>query len=482
MNEEHRQLPDADWRVGMFGKSLGLVVFGSICIVGIFATVVVLRTKRRRQLRQIALARQRALQASANANNVFDWQNGSSPTTNSSIRQRKTHIEAYLVTKPALAHDYVCDCARGVEGAKKEGTRAFGGGGSGILLKNYLVKQATGRPASDEKDLEDGNSAYNNESDQENEEGCTICFESFVPYDLVSWSPNPGTFWRMQVLRACHIYHRSYRKWLTSVASSPACCKRVFHHACLKEWLLRNKHCPWCREIVLPVDGYSEVKTTKRQIQDLLIAQQQRATPSFYCCAHGTVRPKKSVCLSASSGATRSSSSGNAAAANLIIERSTYLCSRDEIQKYNLLPLDTVNATCDEPIIDPTPMTAAEGTAPSGDAEQPQWENTAAAAITATTTATSAIHSNEGASRRNDDDCCRPLDDLAVEIGDDEHGCKETKVSPMDKKEDQHVASKVEEEEEDDDTGDESSLTSSSNGSSALSLVPSTDSLLKSVE
>jgi hypothetical protein len=275
-------------------------------------------------------------------------------------------------------------------------------------------------------------------------------------------------------------------KWLTLVAPSPACCKRVFHHACLKEWLLRNKHCPWCREIVLPVDGYSEVKTTKRQIQDLLIAQQQRATPSFYCCAHGTVRPKKSVCfVAASSGTTRSSSSCNAAATNLIIERSTYLCSRDEIQKYNLLPLDTVNATCDEPIIDPTPMTAAEAAiAPAGDAEQPQRETTtAAAAVTPTTTSTSTIHHNEGASWRNDDDdCCRPLDDLAVEIGDDEHGCKETKVSPMDKKEDQHVASKVEEEEEDDDTGDESSSTSSSNGSAALSLVPSTDSLLKSVE
>lgn len=55
------------------------------------------------------------------------------------------------------------------------------------------------------------------------------------------------------------------------------------------------------------------MQTTKKQIQDLLIAQQQRSLPAFYCCSHGIVRPL----------AGKSSSR--------LDERSLYLCSRAEI-------------------------------------------------------------------------------------------------------------------------------------------------------
>jgi hypothetical protein len=183
---EHRQLHDK-------AASLGIIVLGGIFFMGVFATVVVMQ-KRRRQQRQIALARQRAL-ASASRTSNNDW-NDVSACPNNIVRQRKTHIEAYLVTKPAMAHDILCDCARGVEGAKEEAASHllhFSAGGS-VLFKNYFIKSATAGlvPPPDEKDLEDGSSSSHANIDGNQNEGCTICFESFEPNELVSWSANPG--------------------------------------------------------------------------------------------------------------------------------------------------------------------------------------------------------------------------------------------------------------------------------------------------
>jgi hypothetical protein len=231
---------------------------------------------------------------------------------------------------------------------------------------------------------------------------------------------------------------------------------------------LRNKHCPWCREIVLPVDGYSDVKTTKQQIRDLLIAQQQRAMPSFYCCTHGTVRPKNSVCFSpaaaaAPSHAVRSNSErSNGVTVNLITERSTYLCGRDEIQKssaaYSMFGTQTTeNESTDPvlPVVVPETSAVAVGARISGDAPSET---------------TSSQH--EDASRRSERRC---LDDHVAGIAGDEQVFERTNDLPIDK-EDQHIADG----EDADDTGGESS--SSSNGSSSLTLVPSTDSLLLPVE
>jgi hypothetical protein len=83
---------------------------------------------------------------------------------------------------------------------------------------------------------------------------------------------------------------------------------------------------------VLPVDGYSTIKTTKQQIHDLLTAQQHRNLPSFYCCTHGTVQPKTAL---------HSSSfrhNNDRSLFDLVMERSNYLCSRKEIHRSSAAP------------------------------------------------------------------------------------------------------------------------------------------------
>mmetsp|Transcript_58376 Transcript_58376/g.142763 ORF Transcript_58376/g.142763 Transcript_58376/m.142763 type:complete len:826 (-) Transcript_58376:34-2511(-) len=61
---------------------------------------------------------------------------------------------------------------------------------------------------------------------------CSICLESFRIGDTISWS--------------------------TSSA-----CPHVYHHACIREWLLRKVGCPYCRVVVfLPVDRPTEADNT----------------------------------------------------------------------------------------------------------------------------------------------------------------------------------------------------------------------------
>jgi hypothetical protein len=188
--------------------------------------------------------------------------------------------------------------------------------------------------------------------------------------------------------------------------------------------------------------------------------------PSFYCCTHGTVWPKNSVCFppaaAALSHAVRSNSErSSGVTVNLIIERSTYLCGRDEIQKstaaYSMFGTqNTENESTDPvlPVVVPETSAAAVVARISGD--EPSET-------------TSSQH--EDASRRSEHRC---LDDHVVDIAGDEHVFERTNDLPIDK-EDQHIADG----EDADDTGDESS---SSNGSSSLARVPSTDSLLLPVE
>lgn len=100
--------------------------------------------------------------------------------------------------------------------------------------------------------LVDGNS-FPDHSDRE----CPICMERFVVGDIVSWS--------------------SYDK-----------CSHVYHHQCIKEWLLRHNNCPFCREVFLPVDNV-RVQITMKIFKELSELRARRAETTYYCIQDGLV-------------------------------------------------------------------------------------------------------------------------------------------------------------------------------------------------
>lgn len=96
-------------------------------------------------------------------------------------------------------------------------------------------------------------------ADEEKE--CPVCMDAFDVGDLISWSPNTN-------------------------------CEHVFHHCCIKEWLIERKCCPCCRQTFLPVDQL-EGLTKSKKIGELLLGQQQRAANRFFCIRHGVVTLSK---------------------------------------------------------------------------------------------------------------------------------------------------------------------------------------------
>lgn len=65
---------------------------------------------------------------------------------------------------------------------------------------------------------------YDDDDTEEEGRECPVCMECFAVNDIVSWSPCAKT------------------------------CDHVFHHSCIKQWLLHHECCPYCRVTVLPVD------------------------------------------------------------------------------------------------------------------------------------------------------------------------------------------------------------------------------------
>lgn len=61
------------------------------------------------------------------------------------------------------------------------------------------------------------------------------------------------------------------------------------HYQCrFQEWLIKKTCCPFCRETFLPVDKTEGLPQAK-QIQELLLGQQQRAASRYFCIRHGAV-------------------------------------------------------------------------------------------------------------------------------------------------------------------------------------------------
>lgn len=96
------------------------------------------------------------------------------------------------------------------------------------------------------------------------ERECPVCICPFQIGDIVSWSANTA-------------------------------CSHVYHHECIKEWLLRHTDCCLCKQIMLPVDE-KRGKTAKQEaLQELSARYASSASTSYYCISEGLVRIPKTV-------------------------------------------------------------------------------------------------------------------------------------------------------------------------------------------
>lgn len=169
--------------------------------------------------------------------------------------ERYLEIEKWLVSKRVEAHDETCDnvllCSLFSGLSKREGKGRDSKRNRQRSLTDNTSKTETDHSHSVSSDIEDGHL-----------DECPICFDVFEPGEIVSWSPAPN-------------------------------CQHVFHHHCIKEWLLKKKECPFCRETFLPIDRIQGNMNLKK-INELILAQQHRSAHSFYCVKHGVVRPPNS--------------------------------------------------------------------------------------------------------------------------------------------------------------------------------------------
>jgi len=101
---------------------------------------------------------------------------------------------------------------------------------------------------------------------------CAICLEKFRVGEAVSWSCDET-------------------------------CQHVFHHECLRNWLLRRVQCPCCRTIVLPIDKpklklqsskrprklFGREKFTPEEMKEMAAARSKYLTRTYFCVEKGLV-------------------------------------------------------------------------------------------------------------------------------------------------------------------------------------------------
>lgn len=121
-------------------------------------------------------------------------------------------------------------------------------------------------PTDDDDDDDDGDEeeVIIHEVDDDEERECPVCMSPLQVDDIVSWSANP-------------------------------LCSHVYHHECIKEWLLRHTECCLCKHTMLPVDEKRGKCAKQDALQELSTKYAAAASTSFYCVYEGLIRIPKTV-------------------------------------------------------------------------------------------------------------------------------------------------------------------------------------------
>lgn len=255
------------------------------CLIAVCFLYILPRLFRKlRQRRQIRLARERAINAT---------QTNDLPTTTTTAmtnpEERYASIENWLISKPVCRHDAICE--------EVQAFRAV-----------FKSRPPSSQSLNSMKDIDDNDNDDDDDTHKQNlTHECSICYETFEEGDIVSWSPNS------------------------------ACENHVFHHGCIKEWLLLHTGCPYCRVTFLPVD-----QPNQQQIRNFIAAHQQRFLPAFFCQTHGIVRPPNSMLI------TPHKAKPVSANFQELCSRSHRLCCREELQNIRGLQPQPQNDTTKE--------------------------------------------------------------------------------------------------------------------------------------
>ena len=192
---------DEEQRISPLGALL--MASFAIAVIGVcFMAICISRCRRRRRFeRRMAAARAGAVTLARPQD---------TPTTTSACNaSRYSQVESWIISRKIQRHEEsLCSSVCGGSSSETAQQRR-----AKYLKERTLTVDTVGMEESDE---ENGSSTISENQTCSNGGECPICYDELSIGDIVSWSPNPS-------------------------------CNHVFHHACIKEWLLQNEGCPFCR-------------------------------------------------------------------------------------------------------------------------------------------------------------------------------------------------------------------------------------------
>mmetsp|Transcript_15759 Transcript_15759/g.43479 ORF Transcript_15759/g.43479 Transcript_15759/m.43479 type:complete len:375 (+) Transcript_15759:142-1266(+) len=172
------------------------------------------------------------------------------------IQRRYETIEGWMISKYVLSHDDFCQScvhsfAKQVAGPLDDTSACSSSSGEKSNVSKGLVD-----------DLESSVPSQTSSSTASTNE-CPICLDEFRAGQIISYSPNP---------ECCH----------------------VFHHECIKEWLLRHTNCPFCRNFCMHTDLVGG-KQQNEVLSEYLRMHSQRSATTLFCEKSGLLSVPSNV-------------------------------------------------------------------------------------------------------------------------------------------------------------------------------------------